>query len=118
MNERSPSRLELLRFARRVIVQQATAALAQIDQWIADEERRETERHTGEARRPRTPEWLMERGIGTGSPPTRIHKGDCHMAKGVRVKAITEEQARQALYAHIAACPHCDPDTALQVVPE
>ncbi|MFF0765963.1 hypothetical protein [Streptomyces sp. NPDC003737] len=36
----SPSRLELLRFARRVVVQQATASLAQIDGWIAVEERR------------------------------------------------------------------------------
>ncbi|MEU7969446.1 hypothetical protein AB0D09_39305 [Streptomyces sp. NPDC049097] len=35
----SPSRLELLRFARRVVVQQATASLAQIDGWIAVEER-------------------------------------------------------------------------------
>ncbi|MFE9098865.1 DUF6233 domain-containing protein [Streptomyces sp. NPDC007264] len=118
MNERSPSRLELLRFARRVVAQQATTALTQLDRWIADEERRETERRTGDARHPRTPEWLMERGIGTGSPPARIHRGDCHMAKGVRVKAITEEQARRALYACVAACPHCNPDTALQVVPE
>ncbi|MFK4147686.1 hypothetical protein [Streptomyces sp. NPDC004065] len=36
-----PSRLELLRFARRVVVQQATAAVRQLDGWIADEERRE-----------------------------------------------------------------------------
>lgn len=108
----------MLRFARRVIVQQATATLAQIDRWIADEERRETERRTGEARRHRTPEWLMERGIGSGRPPTRIHRGGCHMAKGVRIKAITEEQARQALYAYVAACPHCHPDTALRVIPE
>ncbi|MFF5191480.1 hypothetical protein [Streptomyces anthocyanicus] len=31
-----PSRLELLHFTRRVVMQQATAALRQIDRWIAD----------------------------------------------------------------------------------
>ncbi|WP_327744669.1 DUF6233 domain-containing protein [Streptomyces europaeiscabiei] len=112
------SRLELLRFARRVIVQQAEASLAQLDRWIAVEERREAERRRGEERRPLPPEWLIERGIGAGSPPARVHRGGCHMAKGARVKGISEDMARRALYEHVEACPHCNPDTALQVIPE
>jgi hypothetical protein len=43
-----PSRLQLLHFARRVVVQQARATLAQIDDWIAAEERRAAERRLGE----------------------------------------------------------------------
>ncbi|GAA3889995.1 hypothetical protein RCR19_33275 [Streptomyces sp. WAC07094] len=59
----SPSRLELLRFAWRVVVQQATASLAQIDGWIAVEERRGAERRRGDEMRPPPPEWVVERGL-------------------------------------------------------
>jgi hypothetical protein len=51
VHEVKPSPLELLRFARRVIVQQATAAPAQIGGWISAEERREAERRRGEEMR-------------------------------------------------------------------
>ncbi|MFI1535527.1 DUF6233 domain-containing protein [Streptomyces anandii] len=119
MNDRpSPSRLDLLYFARRVVVQQARANLAQLDRWIAVEERREVERRMGEARRPKAPEWLVERGIGAGAPAVRIHAGGCHMAKGVRVQAVSEEEARRALYGHVEACSHCNPDTVLRVILE
>src|SRR5690606_7249556 len=57
------SRLQMLHFARRVVVQQATAALTQIDQWIADEERREAERQRGEQARPAPPDWLIQYGV-------------------------------------------------------
>ena len=118
MNESLSSRLELLYFARRVVEQQARASLAQLDAWIAVEKQREAERRMGEARRPPPPEWLVERGIGAGSPPSRIHKGGCHMATGVRVKAISEERVKRALYADVElACPHCNPDTELRVIP-
>ncbi|WP_208614549.1 DUF6233 domain-containing protein [Streptomyces regalis] len=60
----------------------------------------------------------MERGIGAESPPVRVHQGWCDMAKGVRVKGISEDQARRALYGHVEACPFCNPDTALRVIPE
>ncbi|MCX4594978.1 DUF6233 domain-containing protein [Streptomyces sp. NBC_01340] len=112
------SRLELLHFARRVIVQQAQASLAQLDRWIAVEERREAERQRGDERRLPPPEWLLERGIGAGSPPARVHQGGCAVANGARVKPIIEDQARRALYEHVEACPFCNPDTALQVIPE
>ncbi|MFD8354916.1 hypothetical protein ACFV1X_39110 [Streptomyces coelicoflavus] len=57
-----PSRLELLHFTRRVVMQQATAALRQIDRWIAAEERREAERRLGEEKRPPPPAWLLQYG--------------------------------------------------------
>ncbi|MFE2183523.1 DUF6233 domain-containing protein [Streptomyces sp. NPDC059455] len=82
------------------------------------EEQREAAERRAEERRPPPPEWLIERGIGAGSPPVRVHRGGCHMAQGVRVKAISEDQARRALYEYVEACPHCNPDTALQVIPE
>ncbi|MFE9024372.1 hypothetical protein ACFYNL_38305 [Streptomyces sp. NPDC007808] len=62
MND-EPSRLQLLRFARRVVVQQATAALAQIGGWIALEERREAEQRRGMEARPAPPDWLILHGL-------------------------------------------------------
>ncbi|WP_406178080.1 DUF6233 domain-containing protein [Streptomyces canus] len=114
----TPTRLDLLHFARRVLVQQHAANLAQLDQWIAVEEDREAAQRRAEELRPPPPEWLLERGIGAGSPPVRVHQGGCVMANGVRVKGISEDQARRALYGHVEACPFCNPDTALQVIPE
>lgn len=108
----------MLRFTRRVVAQQAEASLAQLDRWIAIEEEREVARRRAEERRPPPPEWLLERGIGAGSPPARVHRGGCDMAEGVRVKPISEEQARRAMYEHVEACPFCNPDTALRVILE
>jgi len=58
------------------------------------------------------------RGIGDGSPPVQVHRGGCHTAQGVRVKEITADQARRALYEHVEAFSVCNPDTALRVIPE
>ncbi|MFJ9760819.1 hypothetical protein [Streptomyces sp. NPDC101149] len=74
MNEKAPSRLELLRFARRVVVQQATA-LTQIDGWIAEEEQQEAELRRGVEMRPRPPEWLIERGLNKANLMA-VHVGD------------------------------------------
>ncbi|UUU31999.1 DUF6233 domain-containing protein [Streptomyces sp. CA-210063] len=114
----TPSRLDLLHFARRVLVQQHEANLAQLNRWIAVEEQREAARQRAEELRPPPPEWLLERSIGAGSPAVRVHQGGCVMASGVRLKPISEEQARRALYEHVEACPFCTPDTVLQVIPE
>ncbi|MGY5035122.1 DUF6233 domain-containing protein [Streptomyces sp. 900116325] len=107
----SPSRLAMLRFARRIAVQQ----VEQIDRWIADEERREAEREQGERARPPTPDWIMELGIGVGSRPIEVHVGGCYAA-GKRRRAITREQALAALADGIRACIHCRPDTELGVL--
>jgi hypothetical protein len=113
VNDPSPSRLELLHFARRVVVQQATAALAQLDRWIADEQRREAERRRGEERRPTPPEWVIERGL-LKTNLVAVHCGDCWQAtKSGRCVGVSRQQALDALRRQVLACRHCRPETAL-----
>ncbi|MDI9836239.1 DUF6233 domain-containing protein [Streptomyces sp. KAU_LT] len=108
-----PSRLELLRFARRVVVQQATAALRQLDGWIEVEERREAERRRGEEMRPAPPDWLLQHGLNRRNVDA-VHVGDCWAAaKSGRCQPASREQAVEALRAGVQACVHCRPDTAL-----
>ncbi|MFI1734902.1 DUF6233 domain-containing protein [Streptomyces acidicola] len=117
MNDRSsPSRLELLHFARRVVVQQATTALAQLDRWIAEEERREEERRRGEEMRPPPPEWLVQYGLNRRNVDV-VHKGDCWVAaKSGRCRPVSRDQARDALRHQVPGCTHCRPDTELGVL--
>src|SRR4051794_4111499 len=111
-----PSRLQLLHFARRVVVQQATAALAQIDGWIAVEERREAERHRGEEMRPPPPEWLLQHGLNRTNVDA-VHTGECWAAaKSGRCHPVTRQQAFEALRQQVPACIHCRPDTALGIL--
>ncbi|MFF5968190.1 DUF6233 domain-containing protein [Streptomyces collinus] len=111
-----PSRLDLLQFARRVVVQQATAALRQIDGWIADEERREAERRRGEEMRPPPPEWLVQYGLNRANVDA-VHRGDCWAAaKSGRCRPVTREQALDALRHAVSACTFCRPDTELGVL--
>ncbi|MYR28615.1 MULTISPECIES: DUF6233 domain-containing protein [unclassified Streptomyces] len=107
-----PSRLDLLRFAYRVVEQQARASLAQIAGWIAAEEQREREVAAREARRPAPPEWVAELSIGRDRRPILVHTGGCHMI-GKRSRGIDRDAALRALDAGVEACPHCRPDTAL-----
>ncbi|SFT31420.1 DUF6233 domain-containing protein [Streptomyces sp. ok210] len=86
-----------------------------IDKAIAAAEQRERERQQGERARPATPDWIMELGIGVGSPPSEVHVGGCHAA-GKRRRAISREQALAALADGIRACIHCRPDTELGVL--
>ncbi|MFJ8347613.1 DUF6233 domain-containing protein [Streptomyces sp. NPDC094153] len=111
----TPSRLELLRFARRVVVQQAQASLAQLDQWIAEEERRQTERERGAQARPPAPDWVLEQGLNRNALPVAVHAGVCHMA-GKRYKGVTRETALRALAEGVPACTHCRPDTELGIL--
>ncbi|MGV9246912.1 DUF6233 domain-containing protein [Streptomyces sp. NPDC003710] len=113
MNDTPPSRLELLRFARRVVVQQATAALAQLDRWITEEQRREAEhRRAQEMRRP-PPEWLIERGLNKDNL-VAVHVGDCWtVRKSSRCIGVSRVQALDALRRQVPACPHCRADSAL-----
>ncbi|MFB8101363.1 DUF6233 domain-containing protein [Streptomyces sp. NPDC056007] len=111
MNE-EPSRLAMLRFARRVVEQQAEQQLAQLDRWIADEERRETERQAGEARRAAAePQWTI--GLTQDGRPEEVHAPDCRMAGQRRRPTVTVDQAREALGQGVAACTFCRPDTEL-----
>lgn len=115
MND-EPSRLDLLRFARRVVVRQATAALAQIDGWIAAEERREAERRRGEQARPAPPDWLIQYGLNRTNVDA-VHAGDCWAAaKSGRCRPASRQQAIEALRQQVPPCIHCRPDTALGIL--
>lgn len=115
MND-EPSRLQLLRFARRVVVQQATAALAQIDGWIAVEERREAERRRGVEMRPAPPDWLIQYGLNRTNVDA-VHTGDCWAAaKSGQCRPATRQQALDALRQQVPPCIHCRPDTALGIL--
>ncbi|MFI6148637.1 DUF6233 domain-containing protein [Streptomyces sp. NPDC051109] len=61
---------------------------------------------------PEPPAWLIERGIGAGRLPVRVHSGTCWDTRK-RCRATTMEEARRALAEGVAACPHCRPDAAL-----
>jgi len=104
----SPSRLDLLRFLERV--QQGD--LDRTRRWIADEERRETERRRGEERRPPAPDWIIEQGLNRDAPPVYVHVGGCHMA-GKRSRGIGRSDALRWLAEGIPACTHCRPDSEL-----
>ncbi|MEU5108432.1 DUF6233 domain-containing protein [Streptomyces sp. NPDC021354] len=115
MND-EPSRLQLLRFARRVVVQQAPAALAQIDGWIAVEERREAEQRRGVEVRPAPPDWLIQYGLNRNNMDA-VRTGDCwSAAKSGRCRPATRQQALDALRQQVPPCIHCRPDTALGIL--
>ncbi|MEU9481301.1 DUF6233 domain-containing protein [Streptomyces sp. NPDC048191] len=116
MNDDRPlTRLDMLRFARRVVEHQAARQLALMDRWIADEERRETERQRRLATRQAAPEWLIERGLN-GRSAVYVHVGGCANAGG-RAKEVGRGQAVRALTeGGVPACPLCRPDTALGVL--
>lgn len=101
------SRLQLLRFLEKVQAQD----LQRTRDWIAVEERHVA---AEAVRRPAPPpaEWLIERGIGVGRLPVRVHAGDCWDTRK-RCTAMTLDEARRALAEGIPACPHCRPDAAL-----
>ncbi|MCC5480488.1 DUF6233 domain-containing protein [Streptomyces barringtoniae] len=109
------SRLDALRFARRIVQQQITRELALIDKWIADEERRETERRQGDEQRPPTPEWLIQYGLNRANLDA-VHVGDCWAAKkSGRCRPATRDQAIDALRRQVPPCAHCQPDSVLGV---
>jgi hypothetical protein len=109
-----PFRLEMLRFARRVVAQQAQQQIAQLDRWIADEQQRQQELRQGEERRPPPPEWLLEMSLG-GQHPLTVHVGDCYAA-GKRSRPVSRDQAMRALVEGVEACTHCRADTELGVL--
>ncbi|OUD04011.1 hypothetical protein CA983_06235 [Streptomyces swartbergensis] len=78
-----------------------------------DEQRREAERRVGAARRPPTPEWLIERGLDR-SNIVAVRTGDCWDA-GKRSRPATRAQAVEALRHQVPACTKCRPDTALGI---
>ncbi|MGW7821942.1 DUF6233 domain-containing protein [Streptomyces puniciscabiei] len=113
MEDQQLSRLDALRFARRVLEQHTARQLAAIDQWIADEERREAERRQGEQQRPPAPEWLIQYGLNRANLDA-VHVGGCWAAKkSGRCRPATRAQAAEALRQQVPPCVHCRPDDAL-----
>ncbi|MGW3209264.1 DUF6233 domain-containing protein [Streptomyces sp. NPDC001135] len=84
-----------MRFARRVVEQQTARQLDQIDQWIADEERREHERQQGEQHRPPAPDWLLEVGLNRETAAVYVHADGCWNAGG-RSKGVERSTAVRA----------------------
>ncbi|MET9960078.1 DUF6233 domain-containing protein [Streptomyces sp. NPDC006326] len=64
---------------------------------------------------PEPPAWLVERGIGAGRLPIRLHTGDC-WDTGKRCIPTDPELVRRLLAEGVPACIHCRPDTALGVL--
>ncbi|MEU0612700.1 DUF6233 domain-containing protein [Streptomyces griseorubiginosus] len=89
--------------------------LDRIDRKIARLERRKAEEEHGRKRRPPTPEWVVEVGIGTGRPPVQVHAGTCHMI-GSRRRPVSRDEARRLLAEGLRACTHCQPDTQLHII--
>lgn len=113
MSDNGMSRLDALTFTRRVVADQARRQLAQIDAWIAAEQRRITERERAAQTRPQPADWLLEHGLDKRDILS-VHTGDCWSgSKSTRTRAITREQAIQSLANGISACTHCRPDTEL-----
>ncbi|GAA3808289.1 DUF6233 domain-containing protein [Streptomyces chiangmaiensis] len=113
VNDPAPSRLDLLHFARRVVVQQATAAITQIDAWIGQEQEREARQRQAEEMRPPPPDWVVERGLQKTNL-VAVHAGDCWtVAKSSRCVGVSRAQAVDALRQQVPACSHCRPDTGL-----
>lgn len=108
------SRLDALRFARRVVADHTARQLALIDQWIADEERREAEQRRGEQARPPAPGWLIQHGLNRDNIDA-VHVGGCWAAgKSGRCRPATREQALDALRQGVPPCVHCQPDRVLR----
>ncbi|MEU4507131.1 DUF6233 domain-containing protein [Streptomyces sp. NPDC024089] len=95
--------------------QQLTIWIGHVRAAIAVAEQQELERRQGQERRPPVPDWIVELGIGQGSPPTEVHAGHCHAA-GKRRRAIDRDQGPRLLADGTRACAHCRPDTSLGVL--
>ncbi|MFD7262216.1 DUF6233 domain-containing protein [Streptomyces sp. NPDC059874] len=98
----------------RTLVTYLRGELGRAEQALATAEEREA---LAASRLPpkEPPAWLIERGIGNGRPPVRLHAGGC-WDTGKRCIPASPEQIRRLLAEGIPACIHCRPDTALGVL--
>ncbi|MFF3740910.1 DUF6233 domain-containing protein [Streptomyces sp. NPDC002566] len=104
---RPPTCLKRLRIVRGFLQHQ----IAQVDDWIAEEERKAAERRRGIEARPPAPDWLVELSPG-GRHPVQVHAGGCPPA-GKRPRGVNREEALRRLAEGVPACGHCRPDTEL-----
>ncbi|MFF9363892.1 DUF6233 domain-containing protein [Streptomyces griseoluteus] len=83
---------------------------------ITDGERREVERQRGQQARPPAPEWVLQLGPDPRNVEA-VHVGDCPTPrKRRRTRAMTRQQAVDALSEQVPACPLRRPDTVLGVL--
>ncbi|MFE3996529.1 DUF6233 domain-containing protein [Streptomyces goshikiensis] len=95
----------------RTLVTYLRGELGRAEQALAAAEEREAATTRQQpAREP--PAWLVERGIGAGRLPARLHTGDCWDTSKRCVPAAAE-QLRRLLAEGVPACIHCRPDTTL-----
>ncbi|MEW2393140.1 DUF6233 domain-containing protein [Streptomyces venezuelae] len=102
-------RLETLRTWHAMWLDRIDSKIA----WVREEQ--EQQARAARQRERRAPDWIVELGIGRGSPPIEVHRGDCHAA-GKKRKPITRDEARRALAEGIRACTHCQPDAELRML--
>ncbi|WP_331724029.1 DUF6233 domain-containing protein [Streptomyces sp. NBC_00005] len=89
--------------------------LDRIDRKIAYLQERQAAEERGRARRPPTPDWILELNRTTGHP-LAVHVGDCGMT-GHRTQPVSHDSARRLLTTdQVPACPFCRPDTELHIV--
>jgi hypothetical protein len=89
--------------------------LDRIDRKIAYVQQRQAEEEHGRARRPPTPDWILELNRATGHP-LAVRVGDCGMT-GHRTQPVGHDDARRLLTTdRVPACPICRPDTELHIV--
>ncbi|WP_186783675.1 DUF6233 domain-containing protein [Streptomyces sp. CBG33] len=106
-------RLSALLFLRRVQEQD----LARTDRWIEVEQQRQAEEERRRERaRPEPPEWVLELGIGDGSPPIAVHAGDCVFLSKRRRPVSADEARRLIVDGTVGSCDACRPDTVLGLV--
>ncbi|WP_327135907.1 DUF6233 domain-containing protein (plasmid) [Streptomyces sp. NBC_01343] len=98
----------------RTLVTYLRGELSRTEAALAEAEAREAAT-TRQQPAPEPPAWLVERGIGVGRRPVRVHAGGC-WDTSKRCTPATAEQARRLLAEGVSACPHCRPDTALGVL--
>jgi hypothetical protein len=105
------SRLEMLRFLRRYVVQE----LARIDDWIQQEQLHadhERERRRIATRAAERPWWIQLEG----NRPVRLHLGGCFfISRHDEGRACTRDQAVEALARGAEPCGGCRPDADLGV---
>ncbi|WP_406187387.1 DUF6233 domain-containing protein [Streptomyces sp. NBC_01006] len=97
----------------RTVVTYRRGELSRAERALNTAEERET---LAARRRPpaEPPAWLIERGIGVGRLPVRVHAGGCWDARK-RCTGMSTDEARRALAEGVQACPHCRPDAALGI---
>lgn len=106
-----PSRLELLRFLRRYLLNE----LARVDGWIQQETLRDEGRRGAHLRATRAAErpWWLHHEDGK---PVRLHASGCFfISRHDTGGACTRREALEALAQGAEACSGCRPDTDLGV---